>query len=104
MSTYTHTQANSRTIPQHAYVTGPLARGVTGSVVSVTASALPDIRDVVQVWDGVQCIGQIVFGANDAAKVGVAQNIGKAYSDPKGLVLKVCSDGGKTGTYAISYT
>ena len=104
MYTFNHTALNARSAPQHAYVTGPLAKGTTGSVTSVTCSALPTIRDIVQVWDGNILIAQVPFTSGDSPKLNVAQTISKAYSDTKGLLLKIVSDGGLTGTYALAYS
>lgn len=103
MATYTHTAVSQRVLPQHAFVSGPLAKGRTGSATSITPRALPSIRDVVQLWDGPQCVAALVVSAADSTKLNVAQSVGKGYSDPRGLILKVVSDGGVTGTYDVSY-
>lgn len=105
MSTFNHTSNNNGHAATGARVTGALTLGQTGTVTSLTCSQLPAVRDVVVVYDGPLAIAQLVFTkADDAAKVNVAQTIGKPYSHPHGLVLHVLSDGGPTGTYALAYS
>jgi hypothetical protein len=104
VSTYNHNQVNLRDGHGAApvLVAGP---GAMGTITSVTCTALPDIRDTVQVWDGPFIVAAFTFWkSDDAIKVNVAQNIAKPYREPRGLQFKVISDGGKTGAYTLTFT
>ena len=108
MSTFNHNAVNAYTGGHGAAgkaVSGPLALGTTGAATSLTMTALPDIGDTVQIWDGPLCIAQFTFlRQRDVAKLNVAQTIGKAYGDPRGLIVHVLSDGGVTGAYSLVYS
>lgn len=107
MATYTHSQLQNGHGPAGkelvARVAAPVIGVGRGAVTSLTPTTLPDIADIVQVTNGGEVLSELYISKNDSAKLNQAQTIAKAY-DGRGLVLKVWSEGGKTGAYTLAYS